>query len=655
MRIALFGNQNSGKTTLFNLLTGSNQKIANWPGVTIEKKSGIIKNTNHELIDLPGIYSLNTYSNEEYISRSFLLEEDIDLIINIVDVTSLERSLYLTTQLLEFGIRVIVALNMSDTLNKKGFTVDTRQLEKELGCDVVSISALKKTGIDELVSLIDKESKNYKVKVFPDFIEERISLISNEFNFIQKRFVSIKVLEEDQLFNYLINNDSNKYKEEIEKEFDLEIIELFASLRYDYLESIKKKVIIQIGNNSVTTDKIDKVLLNKYFGIPIFMVIMFLVYFLSVGIVGKLTVELIEEGFGVFNELIRNLLGKLGASTWAISLVVDGMLTGVGAVLAFVPQLIILFTLIALLETSGYMARITFLLDKLFKKLGLSGKSLIPFIVGSGCSVPGIMATRTIENDNERRMSILLTPFIPCSAKLPIIALFSGYFFNDYAGIASASLYFLSIIVIILSAILLKKFVYKGTQGSYIFELPEYKMPSVKYLGRDLFDKIVSFIKKAGTVILFSSIIVWFLSSFSIKFEYGVDIENSILAIIGRMFSWIFYPILGTNSWGATVSAFQGLVAKEQVVSSMRIIAGIADEGVSASIIFNKSGIFGFFNGVSAYAFMVFNLFSAPCLGSIGAMKKEYGKGRDVFKAVMFQTTLAWVLASLVYLIGSLL
>lgn len=338
---------------------------------------------------------------------------------------------------------------------------------------------------------------------------------------------------------------------------------------------------------------------------------------------------------------------------WLNSLVVDGIIAGVGAVLGFIPQLIILFICISVLETTGYMSRIALLLDKLFRKIGLSGKSLIPFIVGSGCSVPGIMGTRIIENQDEREMTTILTPFIPCSAKLPIIALFSGYFFGENSGFVSASLYFFAIAVIVISALVMKKFIYKHTSSTYISELPEYKLPSAKYVAKDVFDKVIAFIKRAGRVILICSIVIWFLLSFSPKFEYGIDVEDSILASVGKSISWIFYPMLGENSWGATVSAIQGLVAKEQVISSMSVIAGLAEDTEEGSQIFGNGSIFEFFTTASAYAFMVFNLFSAPCFGAIGAMRRELGGTKKMLKAVLFQTVSAWILATLVYQIAS--
>lgn len=608
MKVGLVGNQNSGKTTLFNCLTGMNAKIGNWPGVTIEKKVGTIKGTKHEITDLPGIYSLSPYSVEEEVSRNFVFNESPDVIINIVDATCLERSLFLTSQLLESNCKIIVALNMSDKLEEKGLTIDEKKMEEMLGTKVLKISALKETGIDELIKEINKPLKSKENKVIPEYLS---------------------------------------------KDYDIEKYEEIVNQKYSFISKVVENCIKKKAKPETISDKLDKIFLNRWLAFPIFIIIMFLIYYLSVGIVGSFTVDLVGDGVGSFGKWLGGLMESAGASEWLNSLVVDGIIAGVGAVLGFVPQLIILFLCIALLETTGYMSRISLLLDKIFRKIGLSGKSLIPFIVGSGCSVPGIMGTRIIENEDERKMTAILTPFIPCSAKLPIIALFAGYFFPNSSGIVSSSLYFFAIAVIIISAIIMKKFVFKHTSSTYISELPEYKMPSAKYILKDVFDKVMAFIKRAGTIILLCSIIIWFLLSFSFKMEYGVDVEESILASIGNKISWVFKPMLGENSWGATVSAIQGLVAKEQVVSSMAVINGLAEDVEEGAEIFVKDGAFGFFTAASAYAFMVFNLFSAPCFGAIGAMKRELGSNKKLLKAIAFQTGLAWVLATFVYQIGS--
>ena len=653
MKVALVGNQNSGKTTLFNYLTGMNAKIGNWPGVTIEKKSGKIKGTENEITDLPGIYSLSPYSAEEEISRKFIFEEKPDVIINIVDSTAIERSLYLTTQLMELDTKVIVALNMTDMLEKKGITIDEKILEKELGVKVFKISALKETGIDELIKEIEIKEDLKRSIVFDKEIEDTSKIFMNDLDIEHKKFVAIKLLENDRRFEKYQNLKFEEISKELEDKYDTDLEEVIATERYDFIEKVKKASVVKIESKESVTDKLDKIFLNKWIAFPIFAIVMFLVYYLSVGVIGSATVDMIGSLTDGVSEWAVGALESIGTSEALISLIVDGIIAGVGAVLGFVPQLIILFLCISLLETTGYMSRIALLLDKVFRKVGLSGKSLIPFIVGSGCSVPGIMGTRIVENEDERKMTTILTPFIPCSAKLPIITLFAGYFFKENSGFISASLYFFAIAVIIMSAILMKKFIFRKNTSTYISELPDYKIPSVKYVLKDVFDKVIAFIKRAGSVILLCSIVIWFLLSFSFTMEYGVNIENSMLAQIGNEISWFFYPMLGENNWGAAVSAIQGLVAKEQVVSSMAVIAGLAEDVEEGKEIFANGTVFANFTKASAYSFMVFNLFSAPCFGAIGAMKRELGGTKKMIKAVTFQTVIAWLLASLVYQIGS--
>lgn len=656
MKIGLVGNQNSGKTTLFNCLTGMNAKIGNWPGVTIEKKEGTIKGTSYTLIDLPGIYSLNPYSIEEDVSRKFILNENPDIIINIIDATCIERSLYLTTQLLELDCKVIVALNMSDILEKKGFEISINKLEKLLGTKVIKISALNGTGIEKLIKEIEFPSKSYKIKIFNNSIEEAIKNIESNLNYKQKnkRFVSINLLSDNDDIKSFSTNDIELIKNKIEKQNQMEIDELIAMQRYSFIEQVKKECISRRNMPESITDKLDKIFLNKWIAFPIFIIIMLLVYYLSVGIVGNFTVDSVKKIILELEIIVKKTLNEVGVSNWLNSLIVDGIIAGVGSVLNFLPQLAILFLCISILETTGYMSRVALLFDKIFRKIGLSGKSIIPFIVGSGCSVPGIMGTRIIENEDERRMTSILTPFVPCSAKLPIITLFTSYFFQQNSGLISAMLYFLAILIIIVSALLMKKFVFRGTSSTYISEFPEYKLPSLKYVLKDTTNKVLAFIKRAGTTIFLCSIIVWFLLAFSPKMEYGIEIKQSILANLGNKISWIFKPIVGVNSWEVTVSAIQGLIAKEQVVSSMAVINGLADNTNSIDIL-SKTGAFGFFTPASALAFTIFNLFSAPCFGAIAAMKKELGSTKNVLKAVCFQTGLAWLLSSFIYKIGNII
>lgn len=656
MQAALIGNQNSGKTTLFNLLTGSNQQIGNWPGVTIEKKSGALRGAEGwQVVDLPGIYSLSPYTSEENVSRDFVLNSRPDLIINIIDATSIERSLYLTTQILELDCPVVLALNMADIMKRKGVTVNEQKLSAFLGVPVVSISALKRTGIDKLIDAVKKcEPKKSVGDMFSPQIERAVQSVQKDVVGDNKRFKAVKLLERDVRLAPVTSTRIEQSAAALEKSEGMDTEQIFADARYKYIARAKAAAITVEAPKESVTDKLDKVFLNKWAAIPIFAAIMALIYFLSVGLVGTFTVDLVDGGFGKLAELANNGLLDIGASDWAASLVSDGIIAGVGAALNFVPQLIIMFLCLALLETTGYMSRIAFFLDRLFKRFGLSGKSLIPFIVGVGCSVPAIMSTRTIEDEDEKRMTIMLTPFIPCSAKLPIISMFGGYFFGAFAWVASLSLYMLAIAVILVSALIMKKFFFKGQPASFISELPDYKLPSPRYVLRQVWERIFAFIKRAGTVILLCSVIIWFLASFSFKFEYGVDIGDSMLAGIGNCLAWVFYPMLGEWSWAATVSAIQGLVAKEQVVSSMAVIAGLAEDITEGGLLFG-SGVFSFFTGASAYAFMVFNLFSAPCFGAIGAMRRELGSAKKMWVAIAFQTGIAWVLATVINAIGSLI
>ncbi|MCH5180261.1 MAG: ferrous iron transporter B [Erysipelotrichales bacterium] len=591
MNIALVGNQNSGKSSLFNSLCVTKQKIGNWPGVTIEAKMGVIKNTKHNLIDLPGTYSLIPYSSEEEITTNYIQNNKIDLIINVIDVTILERSLYLTTQLKETGIPMILALNMCDLLDKEHLKIDIDELERILGIKVVKISSKTNFGITELINEINKDK----------FINKKIFI-----------------------------------------KHDVDIEKTIAN-RYNFIDLVSKKVLKKEQENS--NNKLDKIFLHKYFGIPFFIIIMAFVYYLSTSVVGNTLSILVETILANLISITNNVLVTLGTSNWLISLICDGILVGVGSVLTFLPQLLVLFLCINILENTGYMSRIAMLLDKLFHWLGLSGKSLIPFIVGSGCSVPAIMTARTIDNKKEREKTIALTSFIPCSAKLPLIVLISSFFFPNYRGLVSVSLYFLAILLIIFLALLLKK--RKNEETYFISELPKYQLPDFKYIFKDTLQKCWDFIKRAGSVILFSSIIIWCLAHVSTSFSFTNDISNSVLAFIGKSISFIFYPILRVNSWEASISAIQGIIAKEQVVASMEILAS----GNSNLFV---TDTFNFFTPLTAFSFCVFNLFSAPCISAIATIKQELRSTKKMLIIVVLQTLFAYVLASLISLVGGL-
>ena len=677
---ALVGNQNSGKTLLFNVLTGLNQKVGNWPGVTVERKDGIIKGTKILLTDLPGIYSLSPYTAEEEISRKFIVDNNLDLVINIVDATSLERALYLTTQLLELGTRVLVVLNMEDILAKKGLAIDLVELENKLNTKCVSISALKKTGIKELVKTIENAEllvEKKELSIYPLKVEELIREIEKDEEINKNiRFNAVKIIERDPRYYDKFYQEKFESKiKELERVYDLDSEQLIASLRYNFIEQVRDATMHKSKTKSESiSNKIDRIILNKWLAIPIFLLIMVLIYLLSVGLVGGATVGIMDMLFNggdtiefplpwaaysvTLGSEIKGLgpwLGEVitnaGGSSWASSLVADGAVAGVGAVLNFVPQIMILFLLLSLLETSGYLARISFLFDRLFKKLGMSGQSLIPFIVGTGCSVPAIMGTRTIQDKEEHQMTVTLTPFMPCSAKLPIISCFVGGIFGAN-WLVTAGMYLLAIAVIIISGFLLNKFFVKKHSTSYITELSDYHLPSLSYVGRDVWEKTWAFIKRAGTIIFLCSIIIWVLLNVNYQFRYTTNVEESLLADIGRSIAFIFAPMLGLNfSWGASVSAVQGLVAKELVVSSMEVITAVGEGGD----VFAGNGMFAFFNGFSAMGYMIFTLFSAPCFGAIGAMRRELSNRHDFWRAIIFQTGLAWILASAVGIWGALL
>ena len=642
MKVALIGNPNSGKTSLFNKLTGLNQKIGNWPGVTIEKKEGKILKTDIEIFDLPGVYSLTPYSAEEIVSRDYLINEKPDLVINVVDSTALERSLFLTTQLLDLGLDVVLSLNMTDLLKKKGIILDEEILSKKLGVSAIKVSAKSGQGVAELVKLISLHHwKKSNVEIYSKFIQREIDSFKKEEN-INNNFLSLECLSLAQTPNAI------RAKKVIEKVFKFEFEQLIANEKYSFISAVKKDCVKYEKEQKSTSDRLDKIFLNKYLAIPIFALIMTFVYVLSIGVVGKFCSGFLEKLFDKFSSFVVNFLEKYGTKKWLISLLVNGIIAGVCSVLTFVPELITIFLCMSILESTGYMSRISLMFDRLFRKFGLSGKSLVPFIVGTACSVPAISSTRTIENNDERIISTVLTPFVPCSAKLPIISLFVGAFFPTCSGLVTASLYFFAIALILISGVILRKFVFKNKTSSFVLELPEYKTPSAKYVARDVFDKTKDFISRVGTIIVFCSILVWFLSSFNFKFQYINDIQNSILAKVGNLFAWFFYPIIGEWNWAVSVSAIQGLVAKEQVVSSMSVIAGVSGgKNIFSSVIFSG------FSKISAYAFVVFNLFSAPCISAIGAMKNELKSKKKAMFAVLFQIGFAWIVSSLIFLLGS--
>ena len=677
VKIALAGNPNSGKTTLFNALTGSNQFVGNWPGVTVEKKEGKIKGytTKGEeaiLVDLPGIYSLSPYTLEEVVSRNFLIGEKPDAIINIIDGTNLERNLYLTTQLTEIGIPVIIAVNMMDLVRKNGEELDIDRLSKDTGCKVVEISALKGEGIDQLIRravAIAKSGKNVQLAhKFEGCVEHAIAhieeAISGHVDESMERWYAVKLFERDEKVRESLNLAKellDHIEEDVvscEKEMEDDAESIITGERYNYIGSMiedcyKKRVKKQMS----VSDKIDSVVTNRFFALPIFAAVMFIVYYVSVTTVGTILTDWTNDT--LFGEWIipaaQTGLESIGCADWLTGLLVDGIVSGVGAVLGFVPQMLVLFLFLAFLEGCGYMARIAFIMDRIFRKFGLSGKSFIPMLIGTGCGVPGVMASRTNENDRDRKMTIMTTTFIPCGAKLPIIALIAGALFDGAAWVAPSA-YFVGIAAIICSGIILKKTkMFAGDPAPFVMELPAYHLPTVGNVLRSTWERGWSFIKKAGTIILLSTIVIWFAQSFGFEsgsFGMVEDMNHSILAALGSAIAWIFTP-LGWGDWKAAVAAITGLVAKENVVGTFGILYGFGEVAEDGAEIWGS--LAGSMTAVAAYSFLIFNLLCAPCFAAMGAIKREMNNVKWFWFAIGYQTILAYAASLCVYQVGTLI
>lgn len=681
IKIALAGNPNCGKTTLFNALTGSNQFVGNWPGVTVEKKEGKLKGHKDVIImDLPGIYSLSPYTLEEVVARNYLIGERPDAILNIVDGTNIERNLYLSTQLMELGIPVIMAVNMMDIVEKNGDRIHIDKLSKSLGCDVVEISALKGTGIEKAaqkaVTVANQKNIAIPVHKFAPEVETVLEAIEQKLGSDipkeQKRFFAIKLLEKDDKIRSQMNlvPDVSKEIEQIEKILDDDTESIITNERYVYISSIIGECYSKGRKDSLTiSDKIDRIVTNRILALPIFAVVMFIVYYVSVTTVGTWATDwandgLFGEGWSLFGlevpgipVLVDSALTAIGCADWLQGLILDGIVAGVGAVLGFVPQMLVLFIFLAFLEACGYMARVAFIMDRIFRKFGLSGKSFIPMLIGTGCGVPGVMASRTIENDRDRKMTIMTTTFIPCGAKLPIIALIAGALFQGAWWVAPSA-YFVGIAAIICSGIILKKTkMFAGDPAPFVMELPAYHMPTVGNVLRSMWERGWSFIKKAGTIILLSTIVVWFTTFFGwvdgqFRMLEDLEIDHSILASIGNAISWIFIP-LGWGDWKSTVAAITGLVAKENVVGTFGILFGFAEVAEDGTEIWGT--LAGSMTAVAAYSFLVFNLLCAPCFAAMGAIKREMNNTKWFWFAIGYQTSLAYVVAMCVYQFGTLL
>ena len=670
IKIALAGNPNCGKTTLFNALTGSNQFVGNWPGVTVEKKEGKLKgHKDVTIMDLPGIYSLSPYTLEEVVARNYLINERPDAILNIVDGTNIERNLYLSTQIMELGIPVIMAVNMMDIVEKNGDKIHIDKLAKKLGCEVVTISALKGTGIkeaaDKAVQIAQKKGAAVPVHEFDKDVEAVIrtveSKLGNDIVNEQKRFFAIKLLEKDDKITEQMKSvpDVSADIKQLEDKFDDDTESIITNERYVYISSIIGDCITKNKKNAMTTsDKIDRIVTNRWLALPIFAVVMWIVYYVSVSTVGTIVTDWTNDVlFGeIIPPAIENLLNAIHCADWLQGLILDGIVAGVGAVLGFVPQMLVLFLFLAFLESCGYMARVAFIMDRIFRKFGLSGKSFIPMLIGSGCGVPGIMASRTIENDRDRKMTIMTTTFVPCGAKLPIIALIAGALFNGASWVAPSA-YFVGIAAIICSGIILKKTkLFAGDPAPFVMELPSYHWPTVSNVLRSMWERGWSFIKKAGTIILMSTIVLWFLMNFGwVDGSFGMleaeQLNDSILASIGSVIAPLFAP-LGWGDWKMAVAAVTGLIAKENVVGTFGVLFGFGEVAEDGQEIWGQ--LAGSLSTVAAYSFLVFNLLCAPCFAAMGAIKREMNNAKWFWTAIGYQTLLAYVVSLCIYQIGNL-
>ena len=668
--IALAGNPNCGKTTLFNALTGANQFVGNWPGVTVEKKEGKLKSDKDiSVMDLPGIYSLSPYTLEEVVARNYLITQRPDAILNIVDGTNLERNLYLSTQLIELGIPVVMAVNMMDIVSKNGDKIHTDKLSKKLGCEVVEISALKGNGVQDAINKAVAAAKSKKktevVHSFADAVESAITVVEsklgNEVSAEQKRFFAIKLLEKDDKISeqLKVTPDASSEIQMLEKEFDDDTESIITNERYVYISSIIDECCTKNSKGKLTTsDKIDRIVTNRILALPIFAVVMIIVYAISVTTVGTIVTDWTNDVlFGdIIPPAIESLLESIGCADWLQGLILDGIVAGVGAVLGFVPQMLVLFLFLAFLEGCGYMARIAFIMDRIFRKFGLSGKSFIPIMIGTGCGVPGVMASRTIENERDRRMTVMTTTFIPCGAKLPIIALIAGALFGGAWWVAPSA-YFVGIAAIVCSGIILKRTkMFAGDPAPFVMELPAYHLPTVGSVLRSMWERGWSFIKKAGTIILLSTIILWFLMSFgwadgSFGMLEAEQLDGSILAMLGSIVAPLFTP-LGWGDWKMAVAAVSGLIAKENVVGTIGILFGFAEVAEDGVEIWGE--LAGSMSAIAAYSFLVFNLLCAPCFAAMGAIKREMNSAKWFWFAIGYQCGIAYLVSLCVYQIGNI-
>ena len=680
IKFALAGNPNCGKTTMFNALTGANQYVGNWPGVTVEKKEGKIKGNKEDnitVVDLPGIYSLSPYTLEEVVSRDFLLNEDPDVIIDLVDATNIERNLYLTTQLIETGVPVVIALNMADLIEKRGLKIDTKRLSMVLGCPIIETSALKGTGLKELIAEAVKVAKKSEHQlpqsIFSEKIEKAIDTVvlalSETITANKKRWYAVKVLENDEkVMNHIVLSSQNKttidsLRKELETELDDDMESIITDGRYTYIQKLISTTVEKPKEKLTMSDKIDKIVTNRFLGIPIFLAVMFVVYYISVTTIGTFVTDWTNDVFVVaIQDAVSGFLGSVGASSLLTAVIVDGIIGGVGAVIGFAPQMAILFLFLSILEDCGYMVRIAFVMDRVFRYFGLSGKSFIPLLIGSGCGIPAIMASKTIEQDNDRRLTIMTATFIPCGAKLPVIALLGGVMAGKVAGWKAAgfiapAMYFVGIAAVLVAAIMLKKTKpFSGKPAPFVMELPEYHIPSAKTVLLHVWERLKGFLIKAGTILVVACIVIWFLSTFGFEggsFGMVEDTANSLIAAIGDFIAPIFAP-LGFGNWQSVASSLTGFSAKEAIVSTMGVLANVAESQSEDTVTVAQAIQNWFPSAVAAFSFLLFNLLDSPCLAAIATMAQQMQSKKWFWFAILFQNVFAYLVTLCVYQIGTL-
>ena len=679
IHIALAGNPNCGKTTMFNALTGANQYVGNWPGVTVEKKTGKLEDASGEEVnvtDLPGVYSLSPYTLEEVVTRDFILKENPDVIVDLVDATNIERNLYLTTQLIETGIPVVIALNMCDLLKKNGINIDVKALSKKLGCPIIETSALKKTGLKEVIAEAIKVAKSHAAgtvsAIFESSVEDKVSAIEAELPSsipdAEKRWYAIKVLENDSKVSDQLglsaDNRFSRYTKELEKEFDDDAESVITDQRYVYIQKVIGETVKKPAQKMSLSDKIDSIVTNRLLGIPIFVLVMWAVYYVSVTTVGTFVTDWTNDTFvGAIQGWAGDALAAAGASDLIVSLVVDGIIGGVGAVLGFVPQMAILFLFLSILEDCGYMVRIAFVMDRVFRHFGLSGKSFIPLLISSGCGVPGIMASKTIEQDNDRRLTIMTATFVPCGAKLPVIALMGGVMAGymsgdmDLATMMAPIMYFVGIVAVLVSAIMLKKTKpFSGKPAPFVMELPAYHIPSAKTVLLHVWERLKGFIIKAGTILFLACVVMWFLSSFGfVDGGFGLVEESadSILAMLGGAIAILFRP-LGFGEWQPVAASITGFTAKEAIVSTMGVLANVSEDLSEETDVVAAAIQTWFPTTIAAFTFLLFNLLDSPCLAAIATMAQQLQSRKWFWFAILYQNLFAYAVSLIVYQLGGL-